>query len=75
MSSFNKDMLVDIEDLTNSELIHKVHNEACKKNYNTYIDHETGYKVFTEFYLKQRKCCGNKCRHCPWNHINVKNSN
>lgn len=27
------------------------------------------YRVFTEKYLLKTKdsCCGNNCRHCPWN--------
>lgn len=29
---------------------------------------ENGKVVFTHFYHVQRgKCCGNKCRHCPFN--------
>ena len=32
----------------------------------TYIDPATGYSVFTQAYLKRRPCCGNGCRHCPW---------
>jgi hypothetical protein len=36
-----------------------------------YIDPATGYTVFTAGYLKQRPCCGNKCRHCPhaWENV------
>jgi hypothetical protein len=34
---------------------------------------ENGMKVFTEAYhLKRGFCCGNKCRHCPFEHKNVK---
>ncbi|POG67637.1 hypothetical protein GLOIN_2v1779126 [Rhizophagus irregularis DAOM 181602=DAOM 197198] len=30
------------------------------------------YKVMTELYHKSRgRCCGSKCRHCPFNHENV----
>ena len=33
---------------------------------------ENGFWVFTEKYLKERGfCCGSKCRHCPYEHINV----
>jgi hypothetical protein len=33
---------------------------------------ETGYIVLTEKYHSQRGyCCGNGCRHCPFNYINV----
>ena len=34
---------------------------------------ENGRLVFTEWYhLKRGYCCGNNCRHCPYNHENVK---
>jgi len=33
---------------------------------------ENGYVVFTEkFHLKKGYCCGNGCKHCPYNFINV----
>ncbi len=33
---------------------------------------EDGYMVLTERLLLERGyCCGNGCRHCPYNHINV----
>jgi hypothetical protein len=33
---------------------------------------EDGKYVFTRwFLLKQGKCCGNKCRNCPYGHVNV----
>ncbi|MGI8581305.1 MAG: DUF5522 domain-containing protein [Chitinophagaceae bacterium] len=36
-----------------------------------YIDN-TGLLVFTEKYLLQRgTCCGNGCRHCPFNYKSV----
>ncbi len=36
-----------------------------------YLD-KTGLLVFTEKYLLQREtCCGNGCRHCPYNYKNV----
>lgn len=32
-----------------------------------YIDAATGYSVFTEHFLEKRgSCCGNGCRHCPY---------
>jgi len=32
-----------------------------------YIDEKTGFIVFTEYYHLQRgKCCGQGCRHCPY---------
>ena len=34
---------------------------------------EKGFMVMTEaFHLKRGYCCGSKCRHCPYNHENVK---
>ncbi len=55
---------MDIEDL---------HHIACKNKYMTYIDPQTGLTVFTaHFHLSRGKCCGSKCRHCPYNWVNVK---
>lgn len=35
---------------------------------------EDGFMVFTEAYHRARgRCCGNACRHCPYEHINVRN--
>jgi hypothetical protein len=40
-------------------------------NDNFYFNEE-GNMVFTEKYLLSRgECCGNGCRHCPFNYINV----
>lgn len=34
---------------------------------------ENGMWVFTEWYhLKRGSCCGSGCRHCPYDHVNVK---
>ncbi|MDE0472250.1 MAG: DUF5522 domain-containing protein [Ekhidna sp.] len=34
---------------------------------------EHGLLVFTEkYHLKRGFCCGNACKHCPYNHKNVK---
>ena len=33
---------------------------------------EEGNMVFTEKYLLRKgECCGNGCRHCPYNYLNV----
>jgi hypothetical protein len=33
---------------------------------------ENGLMVFTEAYHRKRGfCCGNRCRHCPYEHANV----
>lgn len=34
---------------------------------------ENGRWVFTSaFHLKRGKCCGSNCRHCPFEHVNVR---
>ena len=38
-----------------------------------YYYNEQGYLVFTRAYhLKRGTCCGNKCLHCPFDHVNVR---
>lgn len=33
---------------------------------------EHGYFVFTEkYHLKKGYCCGNGCKHCPYNFVSV----
>lgn len=57
----------DIEDFT------VLHERACTKGESTYTDPTSGYLVFTESAHKKRgKCCGSGCRHCPYNHENVR---
>ena len=37
-----------------------------------YYFNEEGLLVFTEAYhIKRGYCCGNNCRHCPYQHENV----
>ena len=37
---------------------------------------DDGLMVLTERYLRRRGyCCGNKCRHCPYNYENVPDHN
>ena len=44
---------------------------VLKENEDYYM--ENGFMVFTEKYHQARgRCCGNACRHCPFNHENVK---
>ena len=34
--------------------------------------HEDGLMVLTErYHLSRGQCCGNDCRHCPYDHVNV----
>ena len=65
----------DIEDLAGSaeDGFHALHQKACDEGKTTYKDPATGYSVFTEVaHRKRGKCCGSGCRHCPYNHANVK---
>ena len=37
-----------------------------------YYINEEGFIVLTEVYhLKRGYCCGNGCKHCPFNYLNV----
>tara|TARA_Y100000114_G_scaffold48319_1_gene43997 strand:- start:3052 stop:3204 length:153 start_codon:yes stop_codon:yes gene_type:complete len=41
--------------------------KKLKEGQDFYFDKETGYKIFTERFLKKRGyCCGSGCRHCPY---------
>mmetsp|Transcript_30623 Transcript_30623/g.37399 ORF Transcript_30623/g.37399 Transcript_30623/m.37399 type:complete len:166 (+) Transcript_30623:95-592(+) len=52
--------------------IEELHRHALKTNSKTYIDPLTGFTVFTEIqHLQRGKCCGNRCRHCPYEWANV----
>ena len=43
-----------------------------KDNNEDYYFDENGLLVMTEAYHRKRGfCCGNKCRHCPYNYENV----
>jgi hypothetical protein len=34
---------------------------------------ENGFVVLTaRYHLRRGFCCGNRCRHCPYAHVNVK---
>ena len=74
-------ILGDIEDIAvtineKQEGFASVHDSACTQNKITYTDPETGYEVFTKVAHEQRGyCCGNGCRHCPYSHVNVKDTN
>jgi len=53
--------VADIEDF------HVCHEESMNRAEGTYIDPATGFMVFTELtHMKRGKCCGNRCRHCPY---------
>lgn len=70
--SFPLNDICDLED-TVKEDFSVLHEKACAAGDLVYIDPETGYSVFTEIAHKRRgKCCGSGCRHCPFEHENVK---
>jgi|GEM_PF-1715740 len=49
-----------------------LHADACSKQQRTYKDPATGFAVLTEYAHRVRgQCCGNACRHCPWDWQNV----
>lgn len=53
--------------------IEDLHKAACLSRESTYVDPTSGYSVFTkDFHLKRGTCCGNRCRHCPYDHCNVR---
>jgi len=63
----------DIEDIADMKDFDAAHKAACDNGKMTYTDPDSGYEVFTELAHKNRgKCCGSGCRHCPFNHKNVK---
>ncbi|KAJ1938966.1 hypothetical protein EC988_007436, partial [Linderina pennispora] len=50
----------------------RIHEAALANGDRTYTDPATGYTVFTELsHLDREYCCGNACRHCPYNQENV----
>lgn len=53
--------------------IEECHRAAVEDMRTTYVDPETGFNVFTSIAHKKRgTCCGNVCRHCPFDYVNVK---
>jgi len=49
-----------------------LHSEACARSELSYIDPNTGFRVFTALALEGRgDCCGCACRHCPFGHREV----
>lgn len=53
--------------------VQRLHDEACAQQRDTYIDPRTGYTVLTRYAHEQRgTCCGNACRHCPFDWKNVR---
>ena len=53
--------------------IEEIHRTACQQQQRSYKDPSTGFSVFTELaHLDRGKCCGSRCRHCPFEWQNVK---
>lgn len=50
-----------------------LHSRACTEGRDTYVDPTSGYQVLTSnALLRQGRCCGNSCRHCPYGRFNVR---
>ncbi len=49
----------------------ELHAQAVARNEDGYIDPDSGLFVLTSAYLSRRPCCGNRCRHCPWDYEGV----
>lgn len=50
-----------------------LHARACALGELSYVDPDTGYRVFTQLGLERRgTCCGCGCRHCPYGHAQVR---
>jgi hypothetical protein len=48
------------------------HEAAVIAGHDSYRDPATGYVVMTELvHLRRGTCCGNGCRHCPFEHARV----
>lgn len=60
-----------MSDEADSELIAQAHAQAMAREEDGYFDPRTGLFVMTEAYhLRRGECCGNQCRHCPYEYIN-----
>ncbi|KAJ1946270.1 hypothetical protein GGF37_001266 [Kickxella alabastrina] len=66
-------MGIKVADLEDAHVPWKsVHEKALKNGNRSYIDPATGYTAFTELSHRDRGyCCGNTCRHCPYEYENV----
>lgn len=72
----NRMVDIDIEDLHMNTTImdyNTAHREAVEAGAMYYTDPETKYSVMSELaHQKRGRCCGSGCRHCPYDHQNVK---
>ena len=68
-----------VQDLTEAEqqrpayaLRGLLHKRACELERECYVDPANPEEIHeTRFYLLQRECCGERCRHCPYDYVNV----
>ncbi|CUI15238.1 cobalamin adenosyltransferase, putative [Bodo saltans] len=52
--------------------IENAHKAAVAAGEETYTDPKSGLTVFTRVaHINKGRCCGCKCRHCPYGHANV----
>jgi ABC-type Fe3+-hydroxamate transport system substrate-binding protein/diphthamide synthase (EF-2-diphthine--ammonia ligase) len=71
-------ILPDVEDLISNGGgddvgYSRLHEEACREGRDAYVDPSSGYRVFTRHaHEKRGRCCGSGCRHCPYDHANVR---
>lgn len=55
--------------------VEEAHTAAMSKGEEYYVDPKTGMTVFTrQTHINKGRCCGCRCRHCPYGHINVPES-
>ena len=53
--------------MSHQEAWDRLHEEACERGEEFYVDPETGYLVGTRVrLLKRGHCCDSGCRHCPY---------
>ena len=51
------------------ESVQRLHDEAVAQGRHGYIDPRSGYWVTTTLgHTLRGSCCGNACRHCPFDH-------
>eukprot|EP01065_Artemidia_motanka_P037002 TRINITY_DN45131_c0_g1_i1.p1 TRINITY_DN45131_c0_g1~~TRINITY_DN45131_c0_g1_i1.p1 ORF type:complete len:246 (+),score=63.48 TRINITY_DN45131_c0_g1_i1:56-739(+) len=49
----------------------RLHKLCVAEGLQHYKDPVTGEAIYSTVYLNQRPCCGESCRHCPYNYVNV----
>ena len=74
MQQFQESVSAYVEDLKAGKITNEApqyHTSSLKEGIDFYM--ENGLMVLSSwFHLKRGACCGNACRHCPYEHINVK---